>query len=67
MEFRKQRRRKVRRFIIINVILTIALVLCYLTTFAGCFYISLAMFAICAIIISINIAWATKEYEEYKD
>lgn len=67
MEFRKQKRRKIKRFIILNVILAIALVLCYLTAFAGCFYVSLAVFTVCAIIISVNIAWGAKEYEEYKD
>lgn len=67
MEFRKQTRKKIMKFIILNVILVFALVLCYLTEFAGCFYISLAMFVVCDFIISINIALLVKEYDKFKD
>lgn len=67
MEFRKQTRKKIMKFIILNVILVFALVLCYLTEFAGCFYVSLAMFGVCDLIIGINIALLVQEYDQLKD
>lgn len=67
MEIRRQRRKALKRFIVMSVILLIALIMSFLLAVSGKYMIGLIPFTVCAVIISYYMAKAIDEYEKNSD